>query len=92
MAEADHGGPMKVNKRIITKEEALASRQNQFRGLKAQATPVRMRGLGDAIAAATTAVGIKPCGGCKQRQAALNKLVPFGNANEEGKNDGTASV
>jgi hypothetical protein len=54
--------------------------------------PQPMRGLGDAIAKATTAVGIKPCGGCKQRQEALNKLVPFGNANEEGKNDGTASV
>ena len=54
--------------------------------------PQPMRGLGDAIAAATTAVGIKPCGGCKQRQETLNKLVPFGNANEEGKNDGTASV
>jgi len=51
--------------------------------------PRPMRGLGDAIAAATTAVGIKPCGGCKQRQATLNKLVPFGNANEEGKNDVT---
>jgi hypothetical protein len=34
-------------------------------------------GLGDVIASATSAVGIKPCGGCKQRQEALNKLVPF---------------
>ena len=36
-----------------------------------------MRGLGDAIARATTAVGIRPCGGCKKRQEALNRLVPF---------------
>jgi hypothetical protein len=36
-----------------------------------------MRGLGDVVAAVTTAVGIKPCGGCKERQAALNRLVPF---------------
>lgn len=37
-----------------------------------------MRGLGDVVAAATSAVGIKPCGGCKKRQEALNKLFPFG--------------
>jgi len=35
------------------------------------------RGLGDTIAKATRAVGIKPCGGCKKRQAALNKLLPY---------------
>jgi hypothetical protein len=41
-------------------------------------TPAKpMRGLGDAIARATSAVGIKPCGGCKKRQEVLNDLVPF---------------
>lgn len=35
------------------------------------------RGLGDVIASATKALGIKPCGGCKKRQNALNKAVPF---------------
>ena len=35
------------------------------------------RGLGDTIAKLTTAVGIKPCGGCKERQKLLNKLVPY---------------
>jgi hypothetical protein len=39
--------------------------------------PTPMRGLGDAIARATSAVGIKPCGGCKKRQEVLNDLVPF---------------
>jgi hypothetical protein len=39
-----------------------------------------LRGLGDVVAAVTTAVGIKPCGGCKERQAALNRLVPFAGA------------
>lgn len=34
-------------------------------------------GLGDTIAKLTKSVGIKPCGGCKKRQAALNKLVPY---------------
>jgi hypothetical protein len=35
------------------------------------------RGLGDTIAKLTNAVGIKPCGGCKRRQRALNRLVPY---------------
>jgi hypothetical protein len=39
--------------------------------------PAKSRGLGDTIAKITKALGIKPCGGCKKRQAALNKLVPY---------------
>jgi hypothetical protein len=35
------------------------------------------RGLGDTIAKVTTAVGIRRCGGCKKRQAQLNRLVPY---------------
>lgn len=35
------------------------------------------KGLGDVIASAAKAVGIKPCGGCKRRQAALNRALPF---------------
>ncbi len=34
-------------------------------------------GLGDVVAAATKAIGMKPCGGCQRRREALNKLVPF---------------
>jgi len=34
------------------------------------------KGIGDTVAAVTTAAGIKPCGGCKKRQAALNKATP----------------
>jgi hypothetical protein len=34
-------------------------------------------GLGDVVAAATKAIGIKPCGGCQRRREALNKLMPF---------------
>jgi hypothetical protein len=29
--------------------------------------------LGDTIAAATSAVGVRPCGGCKRRQEKLNR-------------------
>ncbi len=35
------------------------------------------RGLGDTIAKVTAALGIKPCGGCKERQEKLNKLLPY---------------
>ena len=52
-----------------------------------QAEPHRVRlpgflieeeiGLGDAIKRATYAVGIKPCGGCEKRAAALNRWMHF---------------
>jgi hypothetical protein len=34
-------------------------------------------GLGDVIKRATYAIGIKPCTGCEQRAAALNRWVHF---------------
>lgn len=33
-------------------------------------------GFGDAVAAATTAVGVKPCGKCLRRKAVLNRVTP----------------
>lgn len=35
------------------------------------------KGLGDTIAKITDSLGIRKCGGCKKRQAKLNKLVPY---------------
>jgi hypothetical protein len=34
-------------------------------------------GLGDVVKKATTAIGVKPCGGCKKRAEVLNKAVTF---------------
>jgi hypothetical protein len=34
-------------------------------------------GLGDAIKRATSAVGIRPCGGCARRATALNRWMVF---------------
>ncbi len=34
-------------------------------------------GLGDAIKRVTYAMGIKPCGGCERRAAALNRWMRF---------------
>ena len=36
-----------------------------------------IQGLGDVIAAVTSAVGIEPCDGCKERQFSLNRLFNF---------------
>jgi len=35
------------------------------------------KGVGDTIAKITSAVGIKPCGGCKKRRAKLNEMFPY---------------
>jgi hypothetical protein len=53
----------------------------------AKAEPFRVRlpgfvrdediGLGDAFKRVTYAMGIKPCGGCEQRAAVLNRWVAF---------------
>jgi len=52
-----------------------------------QRSPTRVRlpgfisdedvGLGDAIKRVTYAFGIKPCGGCERRAAALNRWMVF---------------
>jgi hypothetical protein len=35
-------------------------------------------GLGDVLKRAASAMGIRPCGGCNRRAAALNRWVVFG--------------
>ena len=42
----------------------------------AQAEAVKQFGLGDVVAGASKAVGIKPCGACQKRQAAMNRATP----------------
>jgi hypothetical protein len=54
---------------------------------EAEATPYKVRlpgfitgeevGLGDVVQRVTYAMGIKPCGGCEQRAAALNRWMVF---------------
>jgi hypothetical protein len=58
-----------------------------YRKDKSENQPYRVRlpgfitgeevGLGDVIKRATSAVGIKPCGGCARRAAALNRWMVF---------------
>ncbi|MDQ3881218.1 MAG: hypothetical protein M3295_09130 [Chloroflexota bacterium] len=64
------------------------TRRSQDRRRDGQRRPYRVRlpgfvsdddiGLGDVITKSTSAVGIRPCGGCAQRAAALNRWVVFG--------------
>ena len=54
---------------------------------EAQSKPYQMRlpgfipdeavGLGDVVQRAAYAIGIKPCGGCERRAAALNRCMVF---------------
>ena len=37
----------------------------------------KSKGLGDTVKKVTEKLGIKQCGACKKRQAALNRLVPY---------------
>jgi hypothetical protein len=64
---------------VMTKKEAK-TRQDENK-------PYRVRlpgfvsdkdiGLGDVVKRATYAIGIKPCGGCQRRAAALNRWMVF---------------
>lgn len=38
--------------------------------------PPKFTGLGDLVADGTKALGVTPCGGCKRRQAWLNRWTP----------------
>ena len=40
-------------------------------------TPEPSKGFGDTIKKVTEALGIPQCGGCKQRQDALNNIFPY---------------
>jgi hypothetical protein len=86
LKSTDHAvieGPIAIHERFgkMVTENVLAS------GMKTKRSdPFRIRiprrtigrsslGLGDIIAMATSAVGVKPCGGCKERAAYLNSLL-----------------
>jgi hypothetical protein len=61
--------------------------RDDLREKQAEPRPYRVRlpgflidegvGLGDVIKRATYAVGIRPCGGCEKRAAALNRWIHF---------------
>lgn len=44
--------------------------------------PDIQKGVGDSVAKMTKAVGIKPCGKCKERQEKLNRMFPYASNNK----------
>ena len=62
-------------------------RDSRAKSVAAERLPHRVRlpgflieeevGLGDVIKRVTYAMGIKPCGGCEKRAAALNRWMHF---------------
>jgi hypothetical protein len=65
----------------------MSGRAEQERAEQRAGQPLRIRlpgflveeevGLGDVVKRATSAMGIRPCGGCAQRAAALNRRLVF---------------
>ncbi len=66
--------------RVDKNLEAAERHRMRLPGLKVEGEV----GLGDAIKRLTSAIGIKPCGGCKRRAEKLNKWMSFSGATREG--------
>ena len=66
---------MRVQVRRIPLKD-LGNAEHAARAIAEEHRAKFLPGLGDVIAGATKAVGIKPCGKCQQRQAALNRATP----------------
>lgn len=75
----NHRRARRVNVRYDWKGE---QRERCFRIIEGDLSPcecplyVDPPGVGDVIAGATKAVGIKPCAPCAKRQAAMNRATP----------------
>jgi hypothetical protein len=65
-----------MNEKAITKSEGEKS--DPLRRIRLPGFLIEEEiGLGDAVKRATYAMGIKPCSGCEQRAAILNRWVHF---------------
>jgi hypothetical protein len=58
-------------------EACASSRTDKWIDVHKDCYKNRSRGLGDTIAKVTSAMGIKPCGDCKERQKMFNELFPY---------------
>lgn len=56
-------------------DEQVKERMDNLKRVALEAAQARV-GLGDVVAAATTAVGINPCEACQRRKETLNALTP----------------
>lgn len=66
------------NERKLTDEEqARLEELQKLRAAEWEAAGRVSKGVGDTIKKVTDTLGIKQCGGCKRRQALLNKMFPY---------------
>lgn len=61
---------------LKTRERMLKLVEDRQPVENSNAEPQKIRGLGDAVARVTKAVGIKPCGRCEKRREWLNRYFP----------------
>lgn len=71
-------------KEPVRKDHADERAHQPYRVRLPKAIPDGDVGLGDALKRATSAVGIKPCGGCERRAAALNRWLVFSGEQSKG--------
>ena len=89
--DRDDGGCCKINKYnnpsfglclLACKSNTNKPTEKKARKmLRLPAVPTESRGLGDTVKKLIdkfTGGKVKPCGGCKKRQEALNKMMPYG--------------
>jgi hypothetical protein len=70
--------------------------QRHERSGRDRATTVRLPGfvsdedvgLGDVVSRMTSAIGIRPCGGCQRRAAAMNRWLVFSGREHKTRNAG----
>jgi hypothetical protein len=82
LGRVSHDANIREEVKSMTQEEARSDDAEQGKRPRYQ---VRLPGfitdeeigLGDVIKRATYAMGMKPCGGCERRAAALNRWVGF---------------
>jgi hypothetical protein len=72
-AESGHAGPREPNDGTKSQASATARYRIRLPGFLFEEEV----GFGDVIKKATSSAGIKPCGPCQRRAAALNRWVSF---------------
>jgi hypothetical protein len=72
-AKSGHAGPREPHDGTKSQASAAARYRIRLPGFLIEEEV----GLGDAIKKATSSAGIKPCGPCQKRTAALNRWMSF---------------
>ena len=66
-----------LDEHAVEKDEHFEIEKEQWDNFLVDVGIKKSRGVGDLVAKATKAIGIKPCGGCQKRRKKLNKILPL---------------